>query len=251
MASIINASTTAPGLVQSGDASGVLQLQSDGVTGLTVGAGGLATAANGIVMSPMTLGTPITGEFEYDGRVPYFTPLGTQRGVIPGMQYYVLNSTVDGANSTSAQNILGVGVILSAGTFYEFEGVFNLYKTAGTTSHTFSFGWGGTATLNRIVTNIFVVESINGYITLSGKNLSYLTLESATQTVLTGAMSSAFHTVNLHIRGIVDVNAGGTLIPQYQLSAPPGGVYKSSASNYMKIWPIGASGSNISVGTWA
>ena len=41
MASIINASTTSTsGLVQTADASGVLQLQSNGVTGLTVGTGG-------------------------------------------------------------------------------------------------------------------------------------------------------------------------------------------------------------------
>ena len=252
MASIINASTTSTsGLVQTADASGVLQLQSNGVTGLTVGTGGVVTAANGMVFSSMSLGTATAGEFEYDGKVPYFTPVSTQRGVIPGMQYYVLNGALVGADSTSVQNALGVGVTLSSGTYYEFEGVFNFFKTAGTTSHTFSFGWGGTATLTRIVTNVFVVESVNGYVTLSGKNLSYLTLESTTQTVLTGAMSSAFHTVNLHIRGIVNVNVGGTLIPQYQLSAAPGGAYTSSTSNYMKIWPVGAAGSNVSVGTWA
>lgn len=251
MASSINASITSSGIVQTADASGILQLQSNGATGLTVGTGGVLTAANGIVMSSMTLGSTTTGEFEYDGRVPYFTPAGTQRGVIPGMQYYVLNSAVVGADSTSVQNALGVGVTLSSGTFYEFEGVFNFFKTAGTTSHTFSFGWGGTATFNRVVTNIFVVESVNGYITLTGKNLSYMTLESASQTVLTAAMSSAFHTVNLRIQGIVNVNAGGTFIPQYQLSSPPGGAYTSSATNYMKIWPIGASGANVNVGTWA
>ena len=78
-----------------------------------------------------------------------------------------------------------------------------------------------------------------------------MTLESASQTVLTAAMSSAFHTVNLRIQGIVNVNAGGTFIPQYQLSSPPGGAYTSSATNYMKIWPIGASGANVNVGTWA
>jgi hypothetical protein len=252
MASTINASTNSTsGLVYNADASGILELQSNGVTGLTVGTGGVVTAANGIVMNTMTLGSPITGEFEYDGRVPYFTPQGTQRGVVPGMQYYRLNTAVVGANVTGAQNLLGVGVTLSSNTFYEFEGVFNFFKLAGTTSHTFSFGWGGTATLNSIVTNIFVVNSINGYVTLAGKTLSYLTLESATQTVLTGAISSAFHTVNLQIRGIVGVNAGGTFIPQYSLSAAPGGAYTSSVNNYMKIYPIGAAGSNTSVGTWA
>ena len=58
MANIINASkTSTTGLVQTADGSGVLQLQADGTTGLTVGTGGVLTAANGIVMSSMTLGT--------------------------------------------------------------------------------------------------------------------------------------------------------------------------------------------------
>ena len=251
MASIINASTTSTsGLVQTADASGVLQLQSNGVTGLTVGPGGLLTAANGIVMSSMTLGTAVAGEFEYDGRVPYFTPAGTQRGVIPGMQYYVTNSQVVGANATGAQSILGVGVTLSSSTFYAFEGVFNFFKTTGTTSHTFSFGWGGTATFDRIVTNIIEYSGANGYITPPRATEIYV-METANSTVLTGAITSAFYTVNLNIKGIVKVNTGGTLIPQYTLSAAPGGAYTASTSNYLSIWPIGPTTGNVSVGTWA
>lgn len=40
MASSINASVTSNGIVQTADASGILQLQSDGTTGLTVNSGG-------------------------------------------------------------------------------------------------------------------------------------------------------------------------------------------------------------------
>jgi hypothetical protein len=204
-----------------------------------------------IVLDSTVLGTAIAGELEYDGKVPYFTPQGLQRGVLPGMQYYALDTAVVGSNSTSPQNPLGASVTVSSNTFYEFEGVFNFFKAAGTTSHTFSFGWGGTATLNRVTTNLLVVNSVNGYVTLAGKTLSYLISETAAQTVLTGNITSAFHTVNLQIRGIVSVNTGGTLTPLYQLSAAPGGAYTSSVNNYMKIWPVGTTGSNVSVGTWA
>ena len=76
-------------------------------------------------------------------------------------------------------------------------------------------------------------------------------LESAGPLVMTGAITNSFYTVNCKINGIVKVNAGGTLIPQYALSAAPGGAYNTSARSYMKIWPIGTAGSNISVGTWA
>jgi hypothetical protein len=56
MASIINASTLAPGLVQSGDASGVLQLQSDGVTGVTVTGANVAIAGDLTVAGTSNLG---------------------------------------------------------------------------------------------------------------------------------------------------------------------------------------------------
>lgn len=46
MASTINASSSSTGLLQSADASGILQLQSDGVTGLTVTANGHVSVSN-------------------------------------------------------------------------------------------------------------------------------------------------------------------------------------------------------------
>lgn len=66
MASIINASTTSTaGLVYSADASGILQLQSNGVTGLTVGNTGNVTVntnlfVSGAEVEPMVLGTAQT-----------------------------------------------------------------------------------------------------------------------------------------------------------------------------------------------
>lgn len=251
MASTINASTiSTSGLVYNADASGVLQLQSNGVTGLTVGSGGVVTAANGIVMNTMTLGSPVTGKFEYDGRVPYFTPQGTQRGVVPGMQYFVLDGSIAGSNTTGAQNILGVGVTLTANTHYAFEASFNFFKLVGTTSHTFSFGWGGTALPVGITATIIETDSINGFITPTRPANTYV-LETANAAVLTGSITSAFYTVNLTVKGIVKTNASGTLIPQYTLSAAPGGVYNTSGRSYMSIWPIGAAPGNVSVGTWA
>ena len=66
-------------------------------------------------------GTPSAGAIEYDGKVFYGTPQGTQRGVIPGQQFYRLNADLAGANVTTAQSTFGVGVTLSASTVYAFE----------------------------------------------------------------------------------------------------------------------------------
>jgi hypothetical protein len=207
-----------------------------------------------LVLQPTTLTTPYAGTLEYDGKAPYFTPQSVQRGIVPGMQYYVTSAQVVGSNATGAQSILGVGVTLSSNTFYAFEGQFNFFKNAGTTSHTFSFQWGGTATSYRLVTNVLSTNSASGYVTVnSTRNVFQHVMESASATPLTGAITSAFYTVNIRVRGFINVNDGGTLIPQYALSAAPGGAYSGSATNYMSIWPIGAGGSGVvvNVGTWA
>lgn len=47
------------------------------------------------------------------------------------------------------------------------------------------------------------------------------------------------------------INAGGTFIPQYQLSAAPGGAYTTAIGSYFLIYPIGAAGNNTNIGTWA
>jgi hypothetical protein len=76
-------------------------------------------------------------------------------------------------------------------------------------------------------------------------------ITTATATNLTGAMAAASNHVRFTAHGIVSCNAAGTLIPQYTLSAAPGGAYTTDANSIIRIWPIGASGSNTSIGTWA
>lgn len=246
MASTINASTTSTsGLVYNADASGVLQLQSNGVTGLTIGTGGK------VIMPSLALDTPVAGEFEYDGRVPYFTPTGTQRGVVPGMQYYRLNSTVAGANATGAQNIFGVGCTVSSGTIYQFESVFALNKTAGVTSHTLSLGFGGTATTTNIgYLAINQAGSAQTDVPYAGAQFTKWVIVSSLDVVTTGVTSATQYRW-FSIKGTVSINAGGTFIPQYSLSAAPGGAYTTQTGGYFLIYPIGASGANVGVGTWA
>lgn len=245
----INASVTSTGLISSGDATGNLQLQSNGTTGLSVVTNGKVVIAN------TALSTASAGTLEYDGGELYFTPLGTQRGLIPGMQYYVLNSSLVGANATGNQSIFNVGVTLSSSTIYNFEIYFVLIKTAGTSSHSLNFGFGGTATTNWI--NYNLIASFNGgtFGTFNnyGTNSAYGGIVNNT-TAMT-AMTTATPVQNViltpTVKGTVSINAGGTFVPQYSLSAAPGGAYSAQAGSYVLIYPVGASGANVSVGTWA
>lgn len=213
---------------------------------------GTATIPPLAFQSGTNLTSATAGAMEYNGKSLLFTPIGTQRGVVPGEQLYVLNSANVGANATGAQSIFGVGVTLSASTYYAFEAVYALSKTSGTTSHSISILFGGTATLNNIAYQLSGQYNGTGFnattTALSNMQPNFVQTAGAFS-VGSGATASVYFMVLL--KGVVSVNGGGTFIPQYQLSAAPGGAYTTAINSYFKIYPIGASGANVSVGTWA
>jgi hypothetical protein len=209
------------------------------------------SGTDNFVLNADALGTAAPGAFDYDGKVFYATPQSTERGVVPGAQFFRLNSGLAGANVNTAQSVFGVGVTLSASTVYAFEGFYVLTKTAGTTSHILGIGFGGTATINSAAV---VVVGIGGAGVSSGAPNgtaigSYASTLANTNTNYTLANAAAYFAGT--VKGTISINAGGTLIPQYTLSAAPGGAYTTAAGSYFLIYPIGASGANTNVGTWA
>jgi hypothetical protein len=173
--------------------------------------------------------------------------LGT--GLIPAEQFYRLNSALVGANVTTAQSILGVGVTLVGSTVYQFECLALLSKTLGGTTHVFSILFGGTATFNNIAFTVYDNYN-NTAFGLAGTNVYSATFTSASGGgIVTSTTAAEYHTIM--IKGTASVNASGTFIPQYQLSVAPGGAMTTAAGSYFKISPLGASGSNTSIGTWS
>jgi hypothetical protein len=227
--------------------------QVGGQGGNAVTLNGIQTLTNKTLTSPTITSTALitasSGLLEYDGKVPYFTPQGLQRGVVPGMQYYRLNSALAGANATGAQSIFGVGVTLSSSTVYAFEAVFPMSKTAGTTSHNLTVSFGGTATINNIGYFYQRGGSITSFTAITATTVTLYSQTTSLQIVTATADASLFMTMK--ISGTVSINAGGTFIPQYTLSAAPGGAYTAALGSYFLIYPISTSGSNTSVGTWA
>ena len=204
-----------------------------------------------VLTSDTLVASPSAGSIEYSSPIIAATTQGTQRGIVPNQQYYRLDSGLAGSNVNTAQNIFGVGCTLSSSTVYEFEILFGISKSAGTTSHTISVGFGGTGTLNNIIYNINWNYSGTFNSNISSATSIQSIIQTATATVLTTAITNAAECFYAVIKGTVSVNAGGTFIPQYTLSAAPGGAYTTQAGSYMRIAPIGASGANTNVGTWA
>jgi hypothetical protein len=206
-----------------------------------------------LVLTSDTLSSPAAaGQIEYSSPIYAATPIGTQRGIVPTQQYYRLNAAVVGSDVSTAQSIFGVGVTLSASTVYEFEIVAALSKSAGTTSHSFGFGFGGTATLNNIGFLVAGASQSSSFAPLAtAANVVEQWITGAGNTnVNTGITSAAFYNYVV-IKGTVSINAGGTFIPQYTLSAAPGGAYSTAIGSFIRIAPVSASGANTSVGAWA
>ena len=201
------------------------------------------------LQSGTSLTTAAAGAVEFDGKVLYSTPVS--RGVAPSMMFYRLNSNFAGANSSTAQSLLNVGVSLESGTVYAFTADFLLSKTAGTTTHTLGILFGGTATLNNIfytayVTGAAVAPPTVGTGTTSASHITIATIANLTTATLLATIQYGYT-----YHGTVSIDAGGTFIPQYKLSAAPGGAYSTIAGSFFAIWPIGAAGANTSVGSWA
>lgn len=205
-----------------------------------------------LALTSNTLTSPAAaGQIEYTSPIFAATPIGTQRGIVPTQQYYRLDSALVGANATGAQNLFGVGVTLSSSTVYEFEIVVAFSKSAGTTSHSISFGFGGTATINNIAYSVINKTNNTSFTNLATTDTTQMFVQTAASTAITGASTSATIFFVQTIKGTVSINAGGTFIPQYTLSAAPGGAYSTAAGSYIRINPLSASGAATNVGTWA
>lgn len=189
------------------------------------------------------------------GNLPQAVTAGLGTGRLPVEQMYRLNANYTPSAVNTAQSVLGPnttsGLTLVGSTVYQFELVFCIAKSASTTSHTIGVSFGGTATLNNIGYSLIYAQSsttgaVNGQ---PASNSNQFFVEQASNTVFTPSITTASQAVYPVIRGNVSVNAGGTFIPQFTMSAAQ--AYVVQAGSYFKISPLGASGANTNIGTWA
>lgn len=166
----------------------------------------------------------------------------TSAAIYPGMQYYYRNSS--GAMSVSGTtDILGVGVTLYGSYTWEYEVAWIITKTVGTTSHSvtsFISATTGTSCSGLVHYSVSTAALVAGRSSLGGS------------VTVASSVTSASAFVRVMERGLLSTTTSSTtLIPQGNISTNPGGTYTISAGAYMKIWPVGVSGANISIGAWA
>lgn len=153
-----------------------------------------------------------------------------------------------GSNGTSAQPWFPTagGVSVAASTSYFFEGILRLSRSAGTSSHTTSLLFAGTATLTSILYRAYV----NTTDVVTNAAVNQTASEVATAVVVKAASTSATEQIEVHVVGIVRINAAGTFIPQFKYDVAPGGAPTVLANSFFKMTPIG-SNAVTTAGTWA
>lgn len=138
------------------------------------------------------------------------------------------------------------GLTLPGSTAWFMEGHLRTSRAAGTTSHTTSLLFGGTATMTNI--DWFadaMTGDANALVAVQG-----FWQTSAAAAVLKAASTSATEQSYFRVRGVVRINAGGTFIPQFQYSVAPGGAPTVLRGSYFRLQQLGLN-TVASIGAWA
>lgn len=205
-----------------------------------------------VVFTPGTnLTTAAAGAEEFDGTCFYATAAASSRQVVDAEQFICLSSDytlTDGSAAQKAFNSSTNGALTVQGsTTYLFAALY-MGTNTGTTSHLWGVLFGGTATFTSgaYIANGRTATAANAY----GTSGTVSTTTPGTVIGATTASTSATENVTIELRGVLRINAGGTLIPQIQFSAQPNGTEKMLANSFFRIWPVG-SNSVTNVGNWS
>lgn len=211
------------------------------------------TRKGGIVLSDFadqTAGKALY--FDGTGAAALYDTSAAGRELVNGARgadiFKVLDADTTGSNSNSAQPWFpsAGGVTVAAATTYFFEGVLRLSRAAGSTSHTTAILFGGTATLTNI--DWYGLAKTGDANDLQSWQGFWAT--AATALVLKAASTSTTEQSMFRVRGVVRINAGGTVIPQFVYSAAPGGAPTILRGSFFRLYPVGTN-TVVSAGTWS
>ena len=216
---------------------------------LTANVNSLAVSSNVHQVLPqpvVPLAIRNSGSIQYDGITPYFD--AQERGLIPSTQFYRNDIDFVGTQALTRQSLFGVGVRVSSQMTYAFELMFSLSKTAGVTSHTVGWGFGGDAITDKFYANFLGPSTVTG---VGGMGAFLTTINNTFPVPSTAAITTAAIIITVQMKGTVSFKYNGLFVPQYILSAAPGGAYSTMAGSYFSIYPIGRAFANNSIGSWA
>lgn len=196
--------------------------------------------------SGTNLTTATAGVLEYDGSVHYSTHAANERGVLGSEQFISMQGgTFTLTSQTAAQKLFNSptnGTITVAGsTSYHFECEYDL-SAMSASSGAFGFALGGTATFTFVK---WVSYGNKAVLATAASPQSTVNVTAANTAIVTATTATVGWA---HIRGLMRINAAGTVIPQVSLGVAAAAVV--GQDSFFRCWPIG-SNTVTSVGNWS
>jgi hypothetical protein len=189
-----------------------------------------------------------TAYTNYTGSAYDQTPSYLGGCLVDTEQFVALTAAYTLTSQTTLQKLFNATangtLTVPAATSYFFQCSFDLTAMSGTTG-TFSFGFGGTATLTSV-----------RYVSMAQKADAVNTAPPVTPQMVTGTQAAAVVLVatsttttgGAFIEGIIRINAAGTLIPEVAISVATTAIV--STGSWFRIWPVG-SNTVTNVGNWS
>lgn len=220
------------------------------VNGFVFPSAGTTVSAPIRMTSGVLNSTATAGSLEFDSNVFYATPSAGQRGLLTStfLRVQAANNTL--ADSAAAQNVFSspAAVAVAASTAYAFDAVYYVVRSAGAVSRTiavlFAVGGGGS------LTSISYVAEASSSASNALAAVSRIRGAAVTAVTVTAASTETDQNVIITLKGIIKVNAAGTITPQIQYSAIPGAVSLVTLNSFIKFTALGSS-SVVSIGNWS
>jgi len=185
--------------------------------------------------------TPGAGDHEFDGVVFYSSPVASARGISPSVMYATVEAggyALTAGSATQAAFPSNKDTwTLEGSTSYYFEGSYTISKsvTTVTTAMSFTLGGGASVTSIRYVVNAF-----------GGANNTTVTVVNNTVIVTVASVivtATGVGQFTIFFKGIIRMNAGGTVVPSIKFSGTPTTPVMEESS-YILFTPIGTNVQN-------
>ena len=190
--------------------------------------------------------TPVAGTFEWDRHAPYFSPVAGVRGVVPAFQHSHVTASggVTLANVNTAQSFLPSGAQnfpVEAGVIYRFRAkiLLNMNTTTACVKN-FLIAVAGGAAFSWIDYLCSTEQGAN-----AGGSNSPTVWHSTTAAESVISTSSQAQYLFHMIEGSFAMSSGGTIQPQVQFSAAPGGTCPNMQGSYFELYTYGASAASV------
>ena len=235
----------------SNSANGAVAASGGGNSNFLRADGTWAAPPAGALTSPVAVGsntllaTPLTGDLEYDGEALYFSPVAGVRGLVPVYQCSrVIAAGGKGLNNdTNAQSFLPPGAQnfpVQAGAIYRFRAKV-LLNTGNSNSRTVSslFATGGGAAFSWISYS----TKAYGSAYMGNMNFDWVSVMNASS-ARTMTSFNSYVWYELQMEGEFVMSSGGTIQPQIQFSAAPGGTNVNMQGSYFELYTYGYNASS-------